>query len=146
MKRPNRANGSPRRGEPGLGPVQVLVGEEDELAEPVDQGPSAVLADGVAGDVAEQLAQQGHHDHHDHVERLLARHLPAGQDAPVDHRHLGPDGQAHGRDEAEDEDSQVAPLPQEVLEARTENRRMAQGPEYVLHVLPCFRTRSVGNG
>src|SRR5271165_5837614 len=49
-------------GEPGVGPVQVSVGQEQVLAEPVDERPTAVAADGVARQRAEELAQDREDD------------------------------------------------------------------------------------
>ena len=58
MNRPKNTKGSPAPGEPGVGTVEILVGEQDVLPDLVDQGPAAVAPDAVAGQGAQHLAQQ----------------------------------------------------------------------------------------
>ena len=103
----------------------------------VHQGPSPVLADGVAGQRAHELAGQGHEDDRGQAQRVVV-HLPARQDAAVDDGHLGADGQAGGRDEAQNEDPGVAPLLEEVLETGPQQGEMAPLLQKLLHVVPCF--------
>ena len=50
-------------GEPGLGPIEVPMGEQEVPAHLVDQRPAAAAPGGVAGHRAEHFAQDGDDDH-----------------------------------------------------------------------------------
>ena len=135
---PEEHDGLTPAGEPGVGPVEVLVGKQQVLAEFVDQGPAAVTPDAVAGQGAQDLAQHAGHDDQGQRQRLHAvggRSRCAGEHAAEDQRQLGPDRQAHGRDEAEQEDRSVAHRGQEALEPAGVTRRCQK----ISHDLPCLR-------
>ncbi len=118
-------DGLPPAAKPCLGPVEVLMRQEDVLAHLVDESSPAVTPDAVAGQRAQELAKNGHDDHHGQRQRLaLARNLPAGEDAAVNEGELGAHGEPHGRDEAQREHCAVA--------GRFEK---------FLHALPCLRRR-----
>ena len=109
MNRPDEDEGlSPPR-EPGLGAIEVLVGQEDVLPHLVDQGSPPEAPDAVPGHRAQELTDDRHDDDDRELQRLaLARNLPAGQDTPVDQSHLGAHRETHGRDEAQREDGAVS--------------------------------------
>ena len=71
-------------GEPRLGPVEVLVGQEDVPADPVDQRPAAVATDAVAGGRIRGTSPRTATMITDHqVERLArGRGLSAREDTP----------------------------------------------------------------
>ena len=72
MNLPNSTTGAVRRdrahgsfsstGEPGLGPVKVLVRQQDVLSDPIHQWPSAEIADEIADQGPEHLGQRGDGD------------------------------------------------------------------------------------
>ena len=104
-------DGLPSPSEPGLGTIEILVGQEHVLSDLADQRPPAEAPDAVAGHRTQDLPQGGDDDHQGELQWFaLARNLPTGQDAPVDQRDLGPDREAHGRDEAQGENRSVARL------------------------------------
>ena len=90
--------------------------QQDVFSHPVDQRSAPEIADRVAGHRPQQLGQRGQNDDDDQIEVMrLVRDLATRQHAPVDDRHLGPDGQSHGRDETEDEYGEVTPRFEKML-------------------------------
>ena len=94
---PEQHDGFAPAGEPGLRPIEILVGQEDVLADLVDEGSATEAADAVAGSRAQHLTERRHHNDNGEIERLpLPRDLAAGQDTPVDEGELGAHRQPHG--------------------------------------------------
>ena len=84
MNRPDEHEGLSRAREPGLGAIEILVGQEDVLPHLVDQGSPPEAPDAVPGHRAQELTRYRHDDDDRELQRLaLARNLPTGQDPPV---------------------------------------------------------------
>src|SRR5665213_596353 len=57
--------------EPFLSSIEVLVGEQHELAHPVHQWSAAEVADAVTEERADQLAHRSHHDYQNQAEMIV---------------------------------------------------------------------------
>ena len=109
MKRPDQHDRLAAPGEPGLGTIEILVGQQDVFADLVDERAAAEPADAVAGHGAQDFTDHRHDDDDGEVQRLaLTGYLAAGEDTPVNQGQLGTHREAHGRDEAQGEDGAVA--------------------------------------
>jgi hypothetical protein len=115
------------------------VGQQQVFAPLVDGRPAALQPDQVADHRAQHLAEQRQQDdqHQREVEEL-GRGIPvgqqlvdlaAGQGAATDDGDLGAGRDAHRRDEAQNEDGEVAVVQEKVVQGRGHGAYCLLGPD-----------------